>query len=160
MYQITEAELPLVLLSCVESIFFFLGESHVSSCDFWNNLSVWDGICLNDRWRRGCLTCSTTLVVNSVNVRTNQAQYSEIGPNIRTNEQPSAPEADWAERQMKTSIAPFLLKNDLLFCKASDHGNLSELSAKHFFGEYSDKGVSAQYLRPNIHPIYQKSPLY
>ena len=56
---------------------------------------------------------------------------------------------------MKTSIAPFLLKNDLLFCKASGHGNLSELSAKHFLGENSDKGVSGQYLRPNIHPIYQ-----
>jgi hypothetical protein len=27
--------------------------------------------------------------------------------------------------------------------------------AKRFGGEYSDKGVSGQYLRPNLHPIYQ-----
>jgi hypothetical protein len=32
--------------------------------------------------------------------------------------------------------------------------NESEFSSKRFLGEYSDKGVSGQYLRPNIHPIY------
>src|SRR5437588_4567996 len=34
--------------------------------------------------------------------------------------------------------------------------NESEFSSKHFLGEYSDKGLPAQDLRPNIHPIYQK----
>src|SRR5436853_640857 len=33
--------------------------------------------------------------------------------------------------------------------------NESEYSPKRFLGEYSDQGVSGQYLRPNIHPIYQ-----
>src|SRR5260221_2857837 len=32
--------------------------------------------------------------------------------------------------------------------------NESEFSSKRFLGEYSDKGISGQYLRPNIHPIY------
>src|SRR5216684_298129 len=35
--------------------------------------------------------------------------------------------------------------------------NESEFSSKRFLGENSDKGVSGQYLRPNIHPIYQLS---
>src|SRR5215470_11951776 len=34
--------------------------------------------------------------------------------------------------------------------------NESQYSSKRFLGEYSDKGLSAQYLRPNIHPIYQE----
>src|SRR5436305_6903028 len=33
--------------------------------------------------------------------------------------------------------------------------NESEFSPKKRLGENSDKGVSGQYLRPNIHPIYQ-----
>ena len=36
--------------------------------------------------------------------------------------------------------------------------NESEYSPKRFLAEYSDKGVSGQYLRPNIHPIYQYIP--
>src|SRR5262249_42497700 len=37
--------------------------------------------------------------------------------------------------------------------------NASEPSSKYFLAESSDKDISAQYLRPNIHPIYQK-PLH
>jgi len=33
--------------------------------------------------------------------------------------------------------------------------NKSEPSAQRFWAESSDKGVSAQYLRPNLQPIYQ-----
>lgn len=33
--------------------------------------------------------------------------------------------------------------------------NKSEPSSTYFLGESSDKDISAQYLRPNIHPIYQ-----
>jgi len=40
---------------------------------------------------------------------------------------------------METCIAPFLLKNDLLFCNASGRGNLSEPSPKGFLAESSDK---------------------
>src|SRR4051812_10760385 len=46
-------------------------------------------------------------------------------------------------------------KNSLLPTNQRTHlRNESEFSSKRFLGEYSDKGVSGQYLRPNIHPIY------
>lgn len=32
--------------------------------------------------------------------------------------------------------------------------NDAEFSSKRFLGENSDKGISAQYLRPNFHLIY------
>src|SRR5690348_12680563 len=38
----------------------------------------------------------------------------------------------------------------------SGTGNLSGISSKEILAEYSDKGLSAQDLRPNIHPIYQR----
>src|SRR5438270_10388832 len=38
--------------------------------------------------------------------------------------------------------------------------NESEFSPKRFLAENSDKGVSGQYLRPNIHPIYQNEKLW
>src|SRR6266478_5496985 len=34
--------------------------------------------------------------------------------------------------------------------------NASEPSVQHFWAESSDKGLSAQYLRPNFQPIYQE----
>src|SRR6266536_3454814 len=47
-------------------------------------------------------------------------------------------------------------KNSSLPTKQRTHlRNESEFSSKRFLGEYSDKGTSGQYLRPNIHPIYQ-----
>src|SRR5256885_14817661 len=47
-------------------------------------------------------------------------------------------------------------KNSSLPTKQRTHlRNESEFSSKRFLGEYSDKGISGQYLRPNIHPIYQ-----
>jgi len=58
---------------------------------------------------------------------------------------------------VKTDIAPFLLKNSLLFCDKSDCENVSEPSAQRFLAESSDKRLSAQYLRPNFQPIYQHS---
>jgi hypothetical protein len=97
-------------------------------------------------------------LVNSANVRTNQTQSLEIGPDLRTNEQLSAPQADWASQHMQTCIAPFLTKNDLFSCNASGSGNLSELSAHRFWAESSDKRLSAQDLRPNIRPIYHQRP--
>src|SRR5438128_9152690 len=39
----------------------------------------------------------------------------------------------------------------------ANSGNLSEPWPKRFLDEYSDKGVSGQYLRPNIHPIYHRA---
>jgi len=57
---------------------------------------------------------------------------------------------------MKTCNTSFLLKNGLLFCNESDPGNRVEPSAHYFWAEGSDKGPSAQYLRPNIEPIYHQ----
>ena len=51
----------------------------------------------------------------------------------------------------------FLLKNGLIFCNESDRGNCVEPSTHYFWAEGSDKGPSAQYLRPNLQPIYQVS---
>src|SRR5438128_2520793 len=59
---------------------------------------------------------------------------------------------------MKTCNTSFLLKNSLLFCNESDRGNRVEPSAHYFWAEGSDKRPSAQYLRPNIQPIYQEIP--
>jgi serine phosphatase RsbU (regulator of sigma subunit) len=58
---------------------------------------------------------------------------------------------------MKTCNTSFLLKNGLLFCNESDPGNRVEPSAHYFWAEGSDKGPSAQYLRPNIEPIYHQA---
>src|SRR5258708_36613485 len=55
---------------------------------------------------------------------------------------------------MKTCNTSFLLKNVLLFCNESERGNRVEPSAYYFCAEGSDKGHSAQYLRPNLQPIY------
>src|SRR5258708_20120579 len=38
-------------------------------------------------------------------------------------------------------------------------GNRVELSDHRFWAECSDKGLSTQYLRPNLRPIYQESHL-
>jgi len=57
---------------------------------------------------------------------------------------------------MKTCNTSFLLKNGLLFCNESERGNRVEPSAHYFWAEGSDKGHSAQYLRPNLEPIYHK----
>ena len=64
---------------------------------------------------------------------------------------------------MKTCNTSFLLKKGLLFCNESDRGNRVEPSAHYFWAEGSDKGPSAQYLRPNLQPIYHLTtafPLY
>src|SRR6266704_6207926 len=66
----------------------------------------------------------------------------------------TAPGADCAKQPMKTCNTSFLLKNGLLFCNESDRGNRVEPSAYYFWAEGSDKGPSAQYLRPNLEPIY------
>src|SRR6266852_2571804 len=48
-------------------------------------------------------------------------------------------------------------KNSPLLTNQRTHlRNESEFSPKRFLDENSDKGVSAQYLRPNIHPIYHE----
>src|SRR5260221_10476108 len=51
------------------------------------------------------------------------------------------------QKSRKNSTLPTNLRTHLR--------NESEYSSKRFLGEYSDKGISGQYLRPNIHPIYQ-----
>ena len=53
-----------------------------------------------------------------------------------------------------TGNTSFLLKNGLLFCNESDRGNRVEPSAHYFWAQGSDKGPSAQDLRPNLEPIY------
>jgi hypothetical protein len=42
-----------------------------------------------------------------------------------------------------------------MFYKEPDYGSRVEPSAHYFLAEGSDKRPSAQYLRPNIQPIYQ-----
>ena len=46
-------------------------------------------------------------------------------------------------------------KSSLLLGNKSDSGNRVEPSAHSFWAEGSDKRPSAQYLRPNLEPIYQ-----
>src|SRR5260221_9444890 len=50
------------------------------------------------------------------------------------------------QKSRKNSTLPTNLRTHLR--------NESKYSSKRFLGEYSDKGISGQYLRPNIHPIY------
>jgi hypothetical protein len=57
---------------------------------------------------------------------------------------------------MKTCNTSFLLRNGLLFCNESDRGNRVVNTAHYFWAEGSDKGPSAQYLRPNLQPIYRQ----
>ena|SRR2546421_1976772 len=64
--------------------------------------------------------------------------------------------AEDTRQRMKTCIAPLPRK---IFCyqeMRKTSGSCVELSAPRFWAEYSDKRPSAQYLRPNIQPIYQE----
>ena len=47
----------------------------------------------------------------------------------------------------------FLLKNGLLSCKTSGHGNLSEPSSTKNLGEYSDTKAVHAHFCPNIEPM-------
>jgi hypothetical protein len=53
---------------------------------------------------------------------------------------------------MNTKMPATLLKGN----RGIPIRNESEPSSKYFLAESSDKDISAQYLRPNIHPIYHR----
>ena len=56
---------------------------------------------------------------------------------------------------MEIEIASRIMKNVVLPEIGLALEICPNLGPNVFLGEYSDKGVSAQYLRPNIYPIYQ-----
>ena len=66
-----------------------------------------------------------------------------------------APEAEDERQQMRICYASFLEKSTLLLEIRKTSGSYVEPSDQCFWAEGSDKGVSSQYLRPNIEPIYQ-----
>jgi len=82
----------------------------------------------------------------------NLAEYSDKTENDVAD---AASRAEASMQLMEIGIAFYSMKNVVLYRSTSGSGNLSEPWLKCFSGEYSDKGVSSQYLRPNIHPIYQ-----
>ncbi len=83
----------------------------------------------------------------------NLAEYSDKTENDVAD---AASRAEASMQLMEIGIASYSMKNVVLYRSTSGSGNLSEPWLKCFSGEYSDKGVSSQYLRPNIHPIYQE----
>jgi len=85
----------------------------------------------------------------------NLAEYSDKTENDVAD---AASRAEASMQLMEIGIASYSMKNVVLYRSTSGSGNLSEPWLKCFSGEYSDKGVSSQYLRPNIHPIYQAVP--
>jgi hypothetical protein len=68
--------------------------------------------------------------------------------------------AEASKQGMEICRASFVLKTSHYHEMGKTNGNCVEPWAQYFWAETSDKGPSAQYLRPNFQPIYQKSPLF
>ncbi len=100
---------------------------------------------------------SPTSVVNDPKVRTNLPQSSDFGFKAWTRRISFASDCLGSVRfKARSRNLPciFCLKNSLLSENKLENGNRAEPSAHYFLAETSDKRLSAQYLRPNIQPIY------
>ena len=96
-------------------------------------------------------------VVNWPKVRTNWPQGSDFGLKTWTRRISFASgrfgSGSFKARGRNLSCI-FCLKNGLLLENKPRNGNRAEPSAHRFLAECSDKRPSAQYLRPNLQPIY------
>lgn len=97
-----------------------------------------------------------------LNLRTNQFQESDFCSKVQTRQETTLlmqlPEPKPVCNRWKCKLHLMQRKYSLASSMPAS-GNLSEPWRNCFLAECSDKGLSSQYLRPNIQPNYQKRDL-